>query len=159
MPNLRGLVDSIGTARISKVVANGIVAVASIALVLLASFKWNLASTGMVFDLGFSLCLVVTVLVSYHALAHDLSLLLLPVYLLANHFRITEPRGWTRLAVLGPIVVLFFSPLQMVLWFRQGEFNLLALVLLVWVCGIAREISDQEVISPKNTAALDSVQR
>ncbi len=159
MPNLRGLVDSIGTARISKGVANGIVAVASIALVLLASFKWNLASTGMVFDLGFSLCLVVTVLVSYHALAHDLSLLLLPVYLLANHFRITEPRGWTRLAVLGPIVVLFFSPLQMVLWFREGEFNLLALVLLVWVCGIAREISDQEVISPKNTAALDSVQR
>src|SRR5438445_5673125 len=158
MPNLRGLVDSIGSARISKILANGIVVVASIALVLLASFKWNLASAGTVFDLGFSLCLVVTVLVSYHVLAHDLSLPFFPVHLLAYHFPVTElARGWTRLTVLGPIVVLFFSPLQMVLWFRQGEFNLLALVLLVWVCGIAREISDQAVISPKNTAALDSV--
>src|SRR5207245_9071364 len=139
MSNLRGRVDSIRIARISKIVANGIVVVASIALVLLASFKWNLASAGTVFDLGFSLCLVVTVLVSYHVLAHDLSLLLLPVYLLANHFQVTElALGWTRLTVLGPIVVFFSIPLQMVLWFRQGEFNLLPLVFVVWWLGLVR---------------------
>jgi hypothetical protein len=140
MPNLRGLVQALGIAQVSPVVANTLVGILSTALLLLAALKWNFAATGKQFDLGFSMAVVVTVLVSYHVLPHDLCLLFLPVLLLANHSP-ELPRGWPRLTVLGPILVLFLSPVEMLLWFRYGQFSLLAPVLLLWVWGMARTIS------------------
>jgi hypothetical protein len=79
---------------------------------------------------------------SYHVLAHDLCLLLLPLLLLANDFdKSGLPVGGRRIALLGPIIVLFLSPVQMLLWFRLGQFGLFALVLLLWFYGISRELS------------------
>lgn len=86
MPNLRGLMQSIGLAHASQATANSVIAILSAALLLVTSAKWNFAGSGAVFDLGFSLAVVTTVLVGYHVIAHDLCLLLLPVLLVANRF-------------------------------------------------------------------------
>lgn len=152
MPSLRGLMESIGLAHASHVVANSTIAILSIALLLVASARWNFAKNGTVFDLGFSLAVVTTVLVGYHVLPHDLCLLLLPVLLVANHFPELAQSG-KRIALLAPIGVLFFTPVHMLLWFRYGQFSLLAPVLLLWWWGIAQEISAG---SQKTSTVLES---
>jgi hypothetical protein len=146
MPNLRGLADTLLTPLASKSLVTVIVAAVSIVLALLMSAKWKLSSEGARFDLGFSLCLVVTILVSYHAFAYDLSLLLLPVLLVANYLRgAVSMSKWNRFALLAPVCVLFFSPLLMVIWWQYGHLNLLAPVLLLWAWGMASAISTEEV--------------
>lgn len=142
MPNLRGLFDTILAGHVPPAAIHAVVVFLSIALVLLASAKWNPASSGGVLDLVFSLTVVVLVLVSYHALIYDLSLLLLPILFLANRSpALSSAPGWTRAALFIPIVVLFFSPLQMDLWFHSGPKILLPPLLMFWLWGMWREIS------------------
>ena len=93
--------------------------------------------------MGFALCVIVTVLVSYHTLAYDLSLLLLPLALTIQHFFSNEngdsPRR-TRLLLFILLFLLFFSPLHAFLVMRDGHYNLFALVLLFWCWALSREI-------------------
>ena len=146
MPNLRGLVSILLAGYASPTVSNGVIVVLSLGLLLLASAKWRICAADPTFDLGFSLYIVVTVLVSYHANAYDLSLLFLPVLLLVNEMSANVwGRDWSRIAVLGPICLLFFTPLQMILWFRFGALSLLALILLVLAWGIDCEIRAKRV--------------
>lgn len=130
------------------------IALLSIAVVLFAFTHWKTASTGTSLDLGFSVCVIVTVLVSYHAFAYDLTLLLLPVFFVTQHLQSDPVRGLTRVGLAVPILILFLSPLQMVLWLRYGQFNLLTPVLLFWWWAIARKISRQRLIPPREPAEL-----
>ena len=156
MPNLRGLVATTLARRASHFVSDGLIALLSIGLFLFVSAKWKITAADPTFDLGFSLATVATVLASYHAFAYDLSLLLLPVLLLVNHLETTAScRGRRRFMLLGPIFVLFFSPLQMILRFRYGQLNLLALALLFLLWGIAREISERRVEGCSFQSVLD----
>lgn len=142
MPNLRGLVHMLipWTPR----VAIGVSFISAI-LLLLASLRWDDSSRSRRLDLSLSLAVVATVILSYHVLAHDLCLLLLPLLLLANDFiEHGFPKAGRRIAILAPMVVLFLSPLLMLLWFRYGEFSLLASVLLLWFYGIGRELSTEK---------------
>ena len=142
MPNLRGLADTVLAPLATKSLVTVIVAFVSIVLTLLTSAKWKLSCEGTPFDLGFSLCLVVTILVSYHAFAYDLSLLLLPVLLVANYLRgPSQVSARDKFALLSPACILFFSPLLMVIWWQYGHLNLLAPVLLLWAWGMARAVS------------------
>jgi hypothetical protein len=146
MPNLRGLVGILLAGRASPTISNGVIAVLSLGLLLLVSAKWRICATDPTFDLGFSLFSVVTVLVSYHAYAYDLSLLFLPVLLLVGELSEKAwSRDWSRIAVLSSICLLFFTPLQMILWLRFGALSLLALILLVLAWGIDCEIRAQRV--------------
>ena len=81
MPNLRGLVA--GALDLAGPPATLLIIALSIALLALAAFWWR-EQAGRQFVLGFSLCLTVTIIASYHMLTHDLSLLVLPVLLLAE---------------------------------------------------------------------------
>jgi hypothetical protein len=78
----------------------------------------------------------VTVLVSYHAFAYDLLLLLLPILLLGQY---AWSSGRARPGLLAPALILFVSPIHMLLWFRYGQLNLIALLLLWWLWEISRE--------------------
>lgn len=141
MPNVRGFVHMFipWTPR----VAIGVSVVSTI-LLLLVSLRWDDSVVKNRFDLSFSLATVATVLLSYHVLAHDLCLLLLPLLLLANDFQQSGlPKGGRGVALVGPMVVLFLSPVLMLLWFRYGQFSLLAPVLLLWLFGISRELVDR----------------
>lgn len=149
MPNLRGLLATLLTDRIPKLALQSITAVLSGALLIFAVRKWQPGSAGTKFDLQFSLSIVVTVLISYHAFAYDLCLLLIPILLIANYLQgPTEFERTARLMLLGPVFVLFLSPLLMLLWLHYGQLNLLALVLGVWAWGIAREISRASQTAP-----------
>jgi len=142
MPNLRGLLHTFLAAHSSKFVIQLVVAVLSAALLLFASAKWRVAREGTAFDLGFSLVVVSTILVSYHANTYDLALLFLPVMLLTNHLAGVDVKGgWSRIALMGPMFVLFVSPLQMLLLQKYGKLSLLTPVLLFWTWGLASEIS------------------
>jgi hypothetical protein len=142
MPNLRGLLHTFLAASSSKLIVHFVVAALSVALLFSASAKWKVAREGTTFDLGFSLVVVTTILVSYHANTYDLSLLFLPVMLLTNHLAGTELKvGRNRIALVGPMLLLFVSPLQMLLLQKYGKLSLLAPVLLLWAWGLASEIS------------------
>jgi hypothetical protein len=155
MPNLRGLFDTVLAGRVPQVTIHLVVVFLSIALVLLASAKWNPSSSGGVLDLVFSLTVVVLVLVSYHALIYDLSMLLLPILFLANRFpALSSAPGWTRAALFIPILVLFFSPLQMDLWFHSGPKILLPPLLTFWIWGMWREISREARLSQPQSVPL-----
>lgn len=142
MPNLRGLVESVGLSQVTKTGANSVTAILSIALLLGAALKVRFSVGAALFELSFSLALLTTVLVSYHVLPHDLCVLLLPVLLLINYLS-EHPPARGRFSLSVPILVLFFTPVDLLLWFRYGRISLLAPLLLLWWWGIASEISRQ----------------
>ena len=144
MANLRGLMASLPPFA-SRHVMDLVIAVISLGLLVFAARKWK-ATSPAEFDLSFSLCIIVTVLVGYHTLAYDLSLLLLPItltlnYLFGNAASDAQSDRRTRLWLLTPIFLLFFSPLHAYLAMRNGHYNLFALVLLFWCWALSREIS------------------
>jgi hypothetical protein len=120
MPNLRGLVSGLfGDGNL----AHGIVALLSLALVGLAAWRWKADARQPDFDLGFGLTLVIAVIVSYHLMAHDLSVLLIPLLLAADWLLRERPRGIARRLLVPAIGVLFLSPIYLLLWFRYGRFS------------------------------------
>src|SRR5262249_47066755 len=137
MASVRGLLDNLLVLSTSKRVSDIAIAVVSLALVVFAARRWKTASRTD-FDLGFALCVIVTVLVSYHTLAYDLSLLLLPLALTIQHFLSGNDAGpgvvprRARGMILLVLFLLFFSPLHAYLVMRDGHYNLFALVLLFW---------------------------
>lgn len=140
MPNLRGLIATLNGGSLARwwlVLVVGI----SLALLLWVADLWK-QQRGANFDLGFSAAVILTVLVSYHAFAYDLSLLLLPVFLLLDHWGAREFNfELTNLALLVPVMALFFTPLIMVLWFNNGQLSVYGAILLLWVWGFSREIT------------------
>jgi len=142
MANIRGLLENL-LPLTSKPVNAIVVAVISLALVLFAArkCKWKTASPSE-FDLSFSLCIVVTLLVSYHTLPYDLSLLLLPITLTLHYLFTNEHidrRTW--LLFLIPLALLFFSPIHMFLALCTSHYNLFALVLFFWCWVLSKEIA------------------
>jgi len=140
MPNLRGLIETGLSGVASWRMVVGIIVFLSLALLWLCSSSWKLDADGARFDLGFSLAIIAAVLASYHAYVYDLSVLLIPVLLIANDCR-TRPKGRSQWAMVTPILVLFLTPLHLALLLRFRTACLLSIVLLIWFWGIAQEIS------------------
>ena len=140
MPNLRGLLETALSGLGSWASVAGMVVFLSLALLWFCSSRWKPDSDKARFDLGFSLAMLAAVLASYHAYVYDLSVLLIPVLLIANYCLMQRAtRGeW---AIAAPMFVLFLTPLYSVLLFRMRLTCLLAILLLAWLGGIAREIS------------------
>jgi len=149
MPNLRGLMDTVLDRALSKPARDLLVALISIGLIILAASKWR----GRNFDLGFSLAMITTILVGYHAFAYDLSLLLLPMALLINYS--LQQTGLNRrwVALFAPFAVLFLTPLHMFLALHSDRYSLMALPLIVAAWIIVRKRS-RDVMT---TRAADSV--
>jgi len=153
MPNIRGLVDLVFPVSGSRVVPDLLIGVVSVALLVFSIRKWERPSQDADnFDLGFALCVVVTILISYHAFFYDLSLLLLPISLFVNRcFSSPQVNAGTVLSLMGPLPVLFFTPLSMFLW-KHNVACLMALVLLLWVRGISRTIGRAQSFTAARTA-------
>ena len=153
MANVRGLLDSALLPHTSKLASDAVIAAVSLALIAWGSRRWK-SSSPAEFDLGFSLCVVITVLVGYHTLPYDLSLLLLPLTLIANHLlRHAKEVKQSRAILFAPMLLLFFTPLQAFLLMRNGHYNLMAIVMLFWIWAISREISCQELRAMEKSEA------
>ena len=147
MPNLRGLLEGWSFQENANAISgsslavslNGIVLALSILLLGFAAIKGKLGAKNQ-FDIAFSLAVVVAALVSWHTNAHDLSLLLLPIVLLADYARTSLRNSPARIALLViPALPLFISPLWFVLWLENRNINLMAIPLLWSVWQISRE--------------------
>lgn len=138
MPNLRGLIYVFFS---SGPYVVPLLLLLSLALLFFVAWRCRSAQSPARFDLSFSLALVATVLVGYHVVSYDLSVLLIPLLLLANALLETNERKWSSALVVAGIALLFFSPLQLFLSLQYKEFALMGLALLLWISGIAGEIS------------------
>ncbi len=106
----------------------------------LAAFWWRAQparQSGQQFVLGFSLCLTITIIASYHLLVHDLSLLVLPVLLLAEMLLAGEVIGPARRILISVSRRPVFNPLYAVLQFWLREMNLMVLAVAMFATGIA----------------------
>jgi hypothetical protein len=84
MPNIRGLMISLFHASLSPI-AIGVVVCAISALVLLLVGVACVRRQGSSLELSFSLIVVASLLIGYHVNGHDLTLLLLPIFLIADY--------------------------------------------------------------------------
>jgi len=99
-------------------------------------------ANGSLFPWQFALAVVTTVIVSYHSLGYDLSILLLPVVLLVHELRKeSRPREWSGIVIMAAVAVLFFSPPQLLLLLRSNRLALVGWAVLLWMVGIAGQIS------------------
>src|ERR1700722_18549407 len=139
MPNLRGLVA--GSLHLAGLPATLLIIVLSIALLALAAYWWRgqpeRAQPGHQFVLGFSLCLTVAIIISYHLLVHDLSLLILPILLLAELLFAGEIVVRARRILLASLVILFLTPVYAVLQFSFREMNLMVFPVAMFAAGTA----------------------
>jgi hypothetical protein len=140
MPNLRGLLAGVlGVQTLPSFL--GLLALSGLAVVG-AAHLWKRPDSGADhLDLAFSLAVVTTVLVGYHTMTYDLSLLILPVLLVTNYGLGDGARLRNHFALIAPVVLLFFPPLYLLLHSRYNRLHLFALVLVLWAVALAREIT------------------
>ena len=150
MPNIRGLVAALlpDGGRGALLATAGI----SMAILILAGRVFHRAERTRNLELAFSLALVATVITSYHAFMYDLALLLWASLLVLSYLAESESEldAVSRWLILGPVGVLFSTPLLMVLWLRLGRLNLLAPILALWVYGIAKKVSGSKMAGFKS---------
>ena len=129
----------------------------SIALVALVMRWWDV-EPGQKFELGFSLCLAVTTMTSYHLFVHDLSILMLPILLLAELLAAGQIVGLARRLLVGSIASLFLTPVYAVLQFRWREMNLLVFGVAMFAAGTAIALtSKSESVSVDNPAVQSAM--
>jgi hypothetical protein len=136
MPNLRGVLYVLLHVKSYMLLT---VLVSSVAVLFFAA--WRCRTGSDFFDLKFSLASVATVLVSYHALGYDLSLLMLPILLIVNELLGKEKVSeLSDFIIIAAIAVLFFSPIQFFLLMRSNLLALMGWAVLLLLCGIAAQI-------------------
>jgi len=139
MPNLRGLFTLVFGASLTPFVLSALLALASLAVLI---FAWRSVVRWSSFDLSFSLMLVATLLVSFHLLLHDLSLLILPAFLFLNFLHIHRT-SWATSKILRvtPFVLLFLTILIMQS-FHQRNFSLAAVAVACFALAIVATASE-----------------
>jgi hypothetical protein len=142
MPNLRGMLYVLLPAGFPVAL---IALLLSLALLLFAAWKIRDPGRPETFDLRFSLALVATVLVSYHDMCYDLSILVLAMLLMCN-YRLAQrpPSRWPDVLVGSAMAALFFAPLHIILLIRYTRFALMGLVVLVLFWGMSLHLSGRQ---------------
>ena len=143
MPNIRGAVEMLAPIVLPQSFLKPLIVLLSGLAVLWLARRWPLGRSlsEKHFDLGFSLAVVTSLLVSYHLQMHDLSLLLIPFILTLSWILKGEIcPGRRRLLMYGIILLFYLSPVYLLLMPR-GLVYLLFLpilaffVLLSWELG------------------------
>ena len=88
---------------------------------------------------GFSIAMLATFLVGYHSYNHDMSILLLPVFITLNRIlgRDSMWSGGENKLMEILLGLMFFTPLYLILTLYYAHQNLFALVLLVLAWSLA----------------------
>jgi len=141
MPSLRGLLYLIVPQNLDTGLLLTILCAA-----LLAYTAYKSSRPDLGFDLRFSLALIATALVGYHVVSYDLSMLLIPMALMSKYLLRGINHALSRKTMIAAIALLLFSPLQILLSLKYKDFALMAIVLLIWFYGVAREISSESLV-------------
>jgi Glycosyltransferase family 87 len=133
-PNLRGTFLTLAKGADPKVV-DGVVILASLVLLGIATAAWRkrFAAGVSANRWLFSISILVSVLVSFHAYIQDLSILLLPLALALEEMYEGSPLApRARLLLYACIAALFCSPLYLILILRFSQLQYLTLILLAF---------------------------
>lgn len=145
-PNLRGL--ALGwPLHFSRTAGSVVALVGSVLLFVFAAWKGRGRIAQKNLELKFSLAIMVSVLIAWQTNMHDLSLLVLPAFLIADYC-LRAPRQEAeefavRFGLLLPLLPLLISPLWLVLWIAKGVVNLMAIPLVWWVWEIGKKLPDE----------------
>jgi hypothetical protein len=145
MPNLRGLTYSLLNSRLGSQTTQLMGLSLSVAAIsLLVLFFWRRRTLCL---LDLSLAVTVSMLASYHGNFHDLALLVLPFYIVANEIA-RKPLTKGSVTVAIGILALFIFPL----------FGMSALAicpaLLIFAFGIFWELLEDRLAAPPTAAAI-----
>lgn len=149
IPNLMGLLTGWGFLKDAGWPLGVVVLAASVALLIIIA-RVRAGVNGSVhgsvndkesFRLSVACAVIVGVLLGYSTNTYDLSLLVLPIALVANYC-LGELSGQRRakIALILPAVPLLLSPLWFFLWLRWQQTNLMAIFMLWWLFAIRHEI-------------------
>jgi hypothetical protein len=116
MPNIRGLLTPfIGSQRVPPPVLGALLGVWALGVVWMARI-WRNGTDSDAERVGFSFCIVITLVTSYYTVGHDLTLLILPLLLTAGIFaRDASIPGWERRLFGASAALLLCSPLYWLL--------------------------------------------
>jgi hypothetical protein len=117
-----------------------VTALGSVALFFFCAWKGRLSEHPKKLELQFSLAIVVSALIAWQTNTHDLSLVVLPLVLIAD-CSLNPTAGAPRFNLLVPTLPLLISPLWMALWLVIGRVSLMAIPLLWWAFKISGELS------------------
>jgi hypothetical protein len=113
------------------------VAVASCGVLVMAASLRKWAQCKEFSGLCFAVAVIAAVLVAYSTNTYDLSLLMLPLAVVAN-YSLAGPRNVRGL--LAPAIPLLVSPLWFFLWMRWERINVMAVFLLWWLIALFAEV-------------------
>jgi hypothetical protein len=139
MPNLHGLAEG-WPKPMPGIIGIALTLGASLLVALFAARAGRVSHNTGSLELQFSLAVVVSVLIGWQTNSHDLSLLLLPIVLIADYCLHVERRE-RIFALVVPALPLLLSPLWMALWLVAGKVNLMAIPILLWAWAIGAELS------------------
>jgi Glycosyltransferase family 87 len=137
LPSLFGLFAGWGVSQKFLLAMQIAVAVSSIALVIMVAALRRFAQSRRWSGLCVSAAVIAALLVGYSTNTYDLSLLVLPLAVIANWQLEGVPVSHR---LLWPAVPLFASPLWFFLWMRWERINLMGLFLLWWLFAVVAEI-------------------
>ena len=144
MPNVRGLVTAfLGNGplpRAAQWFLGGLVIIG----VIVATRSWRGDERRFV-AASFCFSIVVILATSYYSYSYDMTLLLLPLFVLSkNIFQGSEFTGWPRTLFIAAVAVLLCTPVSWILALRIGQFRLMGLVLLALAVSISALLKSWE---------------
>jgi Glycosyltransferase family 87 len=141
LPNLRGLIAG-WPFHFSATVEMTVTGLISISLFVFAAWSGRCAISAERSNLQFSLAIALSVLIAWQTNISDFSLLLLPMLLIADEAVHRQAQSSTRrYAMWFAMLLLWLSPLWLVLWLGTGSVRLMAIPLLVWIGVLCKELS------------------
>lgn len=156
MPNLRGLFMGWRALKPPSIWLELALGAASLGLLIWASRHWKPENLGNVdaWNNGFSIAMFATFLVGYHSYNHDMSILLLPAFLMLDRL-LAQDSLWSggdnklMEVLLG---LMFFTPLYLILTLHYAHENLFALVLLLLAWCLAAAPAKVKPLALANTS-------
>ena len=137
LPSLFGLLAGWDFSQKFRLATQIVAGLGSAALLVMVASLGGFARSRRLFQLCWSAAVIVALLVGYSVNTYDLSLLVLPLAVIAD-YRFADFSVSKRLFV--PAIPLLASPLWFFLWMRWERINVMALFLLWWLFVLVEEI-------------------
>lgn len=144
MPNLHGVIYTLGHTPYSGFIT---IALSCGILVLAAWLCRKKEPAPELFCWKFSLAIGTTIVISYHCLGYDLSILFLPIALIVAKLDDPTLRGWPRGLIFIGLALLFFSPLEVFLLTHGNRLGIIGWAVLLLLGGIALQTWTQTASS------------
>lgn len=136
LPNLLGLLGGWPSLGNAEWIIRLFALIAALALLIAVAVLRKFTQDGNLFNLCFACAVMASVLAGYSTNTYDLSLLIVPVVLVADY--VAEKSSKSTLLV--PVIPLLISPLWFFLWLRWERINVMAFFLVLWLFTIRGEI-------------------